>query len=156
MLDWTTRAALEIVGQCGLGYSFDPLVEKAHNECGRAFKALESVHPLWVSQPPLTLFLISQRPTIFPMHVLRILLPYIVKIGSPQFRRRVLEWTPYPRLQRVREIVDTLENTSKDILKMKRAALERGDEELVKLTAEGKDIMSILREFKLYFTETIG
>ena len=91
------------------------------------------------------------RPTIFPMHILRVLLPFIVKIGSPQFRRRILEWTPYPRLQRVREIVDTLEYTAKEILAAKRVALERGDEELAKMTAEGKDVMSVLCEY-LYLT----
>lgn len=41
VLDWTTRTALEIVGQCALGYSFDPLVEQTINPCGAAFKALE-------------------------------------------------------------------------------------------------------------------
>ncbi|TCD66192.1 cytochrome P450-dit2 [Steccherinum ochraceum] len=124
MLDWTTRTALEAIGQCGLGYSFDPLTEHAQNPCGEAFKALE--------------------PTIFPMHVMRILLPYIVKIGSAQFRRRLLEWTPYPRLQRVREIVDTMDATAKEILRVKRAALERGDEELGRTVGQGKDILSTL------------
>ena len=80
------------------------------------------------------------------MHALRVLLPHIVKIGSPQFRRRLLEWTPYPRLQRVREIVDTLDKTAREILHSKRVALEQGDEELAKMTGEGKDIMSVLRE----------
>lgn len=78
------------------------------------------------------------------MHFLRILLPYIVKFGSAKFRRRILEWTPYPRLQRLREIVDTLDRTATEVLQMKRAALERGDQELAQTTGEGKDIMSVL------------
>lgn len=33
------RTALEIVGQAGLGYSFDPLVEESKNSFGEAIKA---------------------------------------------------------------------------------------------------------------------
>ena len=34
------RTALELIGQGGLGYSFDPLVENTTNEFGDAIKAL--------------------------------------------------------------------------------------------------------------------
>ena len=30
MLSWMTRTALEIIGQSGLGYSFDPLTENGN------------------------------------------------------------------------------------------------------------------------------
>lgn len=40
LLNWMGRAALELVGQGGLGYSFDPLVEDAHNDYGDALKKL--------------------------------------------------------------------------------------------------------------------
>lgn len=35
-----SRTALELVGQGGLGYSFDPLVENAKNNFGEALKAV--------------------------------------------------------------------------------------------------------------------
>lgn len=31
MLDWMCRTALELIGQSGLGYSFDPLTEDAED-----------------------------------------------------------------------------------------------------------------------------
>ena len=38
MLQWMSRTALELIGQGGLGYSFDPLVAHAKNEFGEAIK----------------------------------------------------------------------------------------------------------------------
>ena len=40
ILEWMERAALELIGQAGLGYSFDPLVEDMKNEFGDALKRL--------------------------------------------------------------------------------------------------------------------
>ena len=40
MLNWMGRAALELIGQGGLGYSFDPLVENKENDFGDAIKQL--------------------------------------------------------------------------------------------------------------------
>ena len=37
---WMGRAALELVGQAGLGYSFDKLTEETADEFGEALKAL--------------------------------------------------------------------------------------------------------------------
>lgn len=38
MLDWMGRTALELIGQGGLGYSFDPLTENKSNAYGDALK----------------------------------------------------------------------------------------------------------------------
>lgn len=38
MLDWMSRTALELIGQGGLGYSFDSLTGPADNEFGEALK----------------------------------------------------------------------------------------------------------------------
>ena len=43
MLNWMTRAALELVGQGGLGYSFDPLVEDTKDSFGEALKSVPYV-----------------------------------------------------------------------------------------------------------------
>ena len=49
MLDWMGRTALELVGQAGLGWSFDPLVEDTvGNNLGTAVKSIMCVglcHP---------------------------------------------------------------------------------------------------------------
>ena len=46
MLTWMGRTALELVGQGGLGYSFDPLVANTHNDFGEAIKTF-----LYVRRP---------------------------------------------------------------------------------------------------------
>ena len=43
MLNWMGRAALELVGQGALSYSFDPLTEDVPNDFGAAIKDLVSV-----------------------------------------------------------------------------------------------------------------
>ena len=40
MFHWMARTALELIGQGGLGYSFDPLTENKTNEYGEALKDL--------------------------------------------------------------------------------------------------------------------
>lgn len=46
-----TRVALELVGQGGLGYSFESLDENSSNEWGNALKDFVSVSPPRVSSP---------------------------------------------------------------------------------------------------------
>ncbi len=43
MVMWMGRTALELVGQAGLGYSFDKLTEETADELGDALKSLVSV-----------------------------------------------------------------------------------------------------------------
>lgn len=61
MLNWMSRAALELIGQGGLGYSFDPLLDDRHNEFGDALTRLLYVHMLVNSSHPLTLSLPADR-----------------------------------------------------------------------------------------------
>lgn len=44
MLSWINRTTLELVGQGGLGYSLDSLVEQKSNTYGDAIKTLLCVH----------------------------------------------------------------------------------------------------------------
>ncbi len=41
MLSWMGRAALELIGQSGLGYSFDPLVADSSDEFLTTIKAFQ-------------------------------------------------------------------------------------------------------------------
>ena len=43
MLSWMCRTALEIIGQAGLGYSFDPLVEDVPDAFAQAIKGFQYV-----------------------------------------------------------------------------------------------------------------
>ena len=45
MLAWMGRTALELIGQAGLGYSFDPLVADCMDEFAGAVKSFGYVTP---------------------------------------------------------------------------------------------------------------
>ncbi|KAL7285768.1 hypothetical protein ACG7TL_000877 [Trametes sanguinea] len=124
MLSWMGRTTLEVLGQAGLGYSFDPLVEDVPDEFATAVKDF--------------------FPQMVRSVVPRLLLPFATKIGSPQFRRRVLDMIPAEQVQRMKDISDILHARSVLIFNEKKAALERGDESIKHQIGEGRDIMSIL------------
>ena len=43
MLSWMGRTTLEVLGQAGLGYSFDPLISDTHDEFAVSVKSFGSV-----------------------------------------------------------------------------------------------------------------
>ncbi|KAF9238635.1 cytochrome P450 [Melanogaster broomeanus] len=108
MLEWFTRTALELIGQSGLGHSFDSLKGATAN--------------------PYTLV----RLTV-PSQ----LLPYVVKIGSPKFRRYIAEIVPWKELHEVLRMVDIMDKTSIDIFEAKKKALRMGDEACIAAGREG-------------------
>jgi len=124
VLHWLGRLALELIGQGGLGCSFDPLTEEVQSDYGDAIKSI--------------------MPSLLEINSLRMLGPYAVRFGSPVFRRRVLDMIPHAKLQKVKRIVDVMSNSATDIFERKKQALEAGDEATVQQIGEGKDIMSIL------------
>ncbi|KAJ3488906.1 hypothetical protein NLI96_g2507 [Meripilus lineatus] len=125
VLNWMGRTALELIGQAGLGYSFDPLIEDTKNKYGDAIKAIS--------------------PALFSLGGLQFLAPFLVKIGSPAFRRWVVDnLLPYPKIQHLKNLVDLMYNNAKDLLSKKRLALKEGDEVVMQQIGEGKDVMSIL------------
>jgi len=77
--------------------------------------------------------------------------PPLSKIGTPKFRRFVVKLIPWKVVQDFLEIVDMIYDTSVEIVESKRKALAGGDEALKRQIAQGKDIMSILRELYLTF-----
>ncbi|KAG6909968.1 hypothetical protein DXG01_014237 [Tephrocybe rancida] len=126
ILHWMGRAALEMIGQSGLGYTFDPLVEGATpHPFSEAAKAIS----------PATSKLLFQR---------EYLLPTLVKIGSPRFRRWVVDHLPWRNLHAIRDIVDTWDRTTVEIFEAKKQALSKGDVALVRQVDQAKDLMSIL------------
>ncbi|CCM01001.1 uncharacterized protein FIBRA_03049 [Fibroporia radiculosa] len=124
MLSWMGRTALELIGQGGLGYSFDPLTEEAHNEDGHALKVL--------------------FPNLANLAIARLMLPYLIKIGPAAFRRFIVNLIPHQDVQRVKYIVDTMNSRSREIFAKKKAALLKGNEAILQQVGSGKDIMSIL------------
>jgi len=75
-----------------------------------------------------------------------VLVPRLSKIGTPKFWRFVVELIPWKAIQDFIEIVDTMYNTSVEIVESKKKALAGGDDALERQIAQGKDIMSILCE----------
>ncbi|KDR76361.1 hypothetical protein GALMADRAFT_68089 [Galerina marginata CBS 339.88] len=136
LLFWMTRTALELIGQSGLGYSFDPLTED------------EVPHPYSTSAKQLV-------PAFFKLVFLRTyFLAPIVKLRAPKFMRFMINFFPNKHLRKVRDIVDVLYNTSIEILESKKKALAEGDEAVAKQIGQGKDIMSILLRANMEASES--
>ncbi|KAI0659771.1 cytochrome P450 [Cubamyces menziesii] len=121
---WTGRTALELIGQAGLGYSFDPLVEERSDAYGDAVKSFVS-----------SLYVLSKFLQF---------LPYIEAVVPRWILHWVAERLPHEGFQRVREVTRTIHERSVEIFNEKKAALQQGDEALKCQIAEGKDIMSLL------------
>lgn len=79
------------------------------------------------------------------MRVVRTALPFLVKLGPPKFRAFVVKMVPSKRVQRVREMVEIMAQTSNEVFEAKKRALQAGGNALADQIGHGKDIMSILR-----------
>ncbi|KAI0666339.1 cytochrome P450 [Trametes maxima] len=124
MLSWMGRTTLEVLGQAGLGYSFDPLTEDVADDFAKAVKDF--------------------FPELVKSAIPRLLLPVVMKLGTPAFRRRIVDATPNAYVQRMKDIVDTMHGRSVLIFNEKKEALARGDDAVKHQIGEGRDIMSIL------------
>ncbi|ETW83998.1 cytochrome P450 monooxygenase 54 [Heterobasidion irregulare TC 32-1] len=126
MMDWMTRAALEIIGQGGLGYSFDSMDVNAKNVYANATKNLLPT----VTSPK--------------MMIAGQFLPWAVKVGNAAFRKFAAKYIPWKEWQNLVGIVDVMDRTSRHVFDSKKRALEMGDEAVLKQVGEGKDLTSIL------------
>ncbi|EIM79589.1 cytochrome P450 [Stereum hirsutum FP-91666 SS1] len=127
--EWMTRVALEIVGQSGLGYSFETLDETKSNQYAAAVKML--------------------FPAFGAIPILRQILPYVCNIGTPSFRRWAVRFLPSKNVQLLIKATKAMDETSKKIFYLKKAALEKGDDTVVQQIGEGRDIMSVLMRSNL-------
>ncbi|EKM49765.1 uncharacterized protein PHACADRAFT_265429 [Phanerochaete carnosa HHB-10118-sp] len=133
VIEWTCRTALELIGQGGLGYSFDPLVASSTNDFGVALKEF--------------------MPTSFSLHIWRTLTPYLTSYIPIAIRRQIIRWVPHKNAQKMRAISETLAAHSRGIYEQKMAALARGDDAVVHQIGEGKDVLSILIRANIYASE---
>ncbi|THH32686.1 hypothetical protein EUX98_g1503 [Antrodiella citrinella] len=123
VLHWLTRLALELIGQGGLGHSFDTLEDDTVNPLAEDLKNV------------ITMF----RPFFLAARFMPI--ERLARFGSGKFRRWIVDCLPSARIRRCIEIVDHLNRVSTDILVHKKAALASGELDSVD---EGKDLMSVL------------
>ncbi|KAJ3853442.1 cytochrome P450 [Lentinula lateritia] len=126
ILSWMGRTALEIMGQAGLGYSFDPLTDD------------ESFHPY--SKAIKELFPTLMRLQFWRMNVLQ----YVSRIGTAGLRRFVVNLLPWKDLHHIRDMIDYMHSTAEEIYESKKRAFEMGDEAVSQQIGRGKDLISIL------------
>ncbi|KAH9852304.1 cytochrome P450 [Lenzites betulinus] len=124
VVGWMGRTALELVGQAGLGYSFDPLTADATDEYGQALK--------------------DMMPTLAKLRGLQQYIPVFERIVPRPWRRSIAEMIPSPALRRLLDISDIIHSRSSEIFAAKKKALLSGDDALKHQVGEGKDLMSIL------------
>ena len=77
--------------------------------------------------------------------VIRAFVTPFVYLGPAWLRRKIVDMIPAERVQRMKNITDTMFNKSVQIINEKKAAIEHGDEAVLQQVGEGKDVMSILR-----------
>lgn len=68
---------------------------------------------------------------------------YVFNWGGPRFQRWLVDALPWPALHELRDMVDVMDNTSKEILGATKRALAEG-KDMSSRIGGGKDIMSIL------------
>ncbi|KAJ3743770.1 cytochrome P450 [Lentinula detonsa] len=126
ILSWMGRTSLEIIGQAGLGYSLDPLTDE------------KIVHPYSRTIKKLV-------PTLMRVQFWRMnVLPRVVWIGSPGFRRLIVNSLPWKDVHQIRDIVDYMWEVATEIYENKKRAFKMGDEAVAQQIGRGKDIISVL------------
>ncbi|KAF5336055.1 hypothetical protein D9611_006270 [Ephemerocybe angulata] len=127
ILSWMSRVSLEIIGQSGFGYSFDTLGPHAieHPYATSVRHYFPAIHDTLLTAVRLFIF------------------PYVHNLGSPRFQRAVVDAFPSRRLHHLRDLVDTMHNTSVEIFESAKQAMN-DDQELLKRIGGGKDLMSVL------------
>ncbi|KAM5542011.1 hypothetical protein V8D89_004321 [Ganoderma adspersum] len=125
MNGWMARATLEMLGQAGLGYSFDKFTEDSTDSYG---EALKSFFPVINHVPLLNLFVMT-----LANHIPKWLMRRVLKLA-----------VPFPHVLRLLAISETMQKRSTEIIQQKKTALQKGDKSLMHQVGEGKDIMSVL------------
>lgn len=142
VLGWMSRAALELIGQAGIGYSFDPLVENVPDAYAEAAKylacvlSLRSAFVIRIAEDCTHVYRVTI--TSPEMILLRQVAPFLERLGPVWLSRWVMKNSPVRNVRRIVQIGDVLHERSLEIFQAKRAAIEAGDD------TDSKDIMSIL------------
>jgi len=124
MLAWMSRVSLELIGQAGIGVSFDTLAEKT---------------------PPSDYMLASKQliPLWLPLRGFMRLIPSIVNRSSPAFRGFLAKIAPHPDIRELRKIVYFLYDTHKSIYRQKAHAIAQAENDGARGPTD-RDIISVL------------
>lgn len=125
MLVWMSRVSLELIGQAGIGVSFDNLT---------------------ADSPPNKYMVAAKQliPLAFPLQGFMRLIPYIVKLGSPRLRGFLAGIAPHPNIRKLKEIIYFLYETNSSVYRNRLDDLSKGDDAAKTMIGNGKDIISIL------------
>ncbi|KAJ3492937.1 hypothetical protein NLJ89_g11134 [Agrocybe chaxingu] len=115
-----TGTALELIGQSGLGFTFNSFTSNPHPYSLAAKQIVTVSFDLLLSR--------------------MYFLPTLIKISTPKLRRLFVDITPWKTLHRLRDMADVLHKTSVEIIESKKKALTEGDGTIEK----DKDVISIL------------
>ncbi|KAI0739059.1 cytochrome P450 [Daedaleopsis nitida] len=107
IVGWMGRTALELIGQAGLGCSIDPLTNAAPDPLASAAKEFSTL--------AFAVEMLAIRRTI----------PFLRKLGPPQFRRWLLDRIPIPNVQRLKASIDTLYGRSSEIVAESKRTVEK-------------------------------
>ncbi|TCD66398.1 cytochrome P450-dit2 [Steccherinum ochraceum] len=100
ILQWGSRAILEMTGQALLGRSLDPLVDEKRN----AF--VDSIKDMFPALQDISVHFF-------------LALTWIKMFGMPSFSRQLLEWYPSAKVARTKSIIDSLWSHSEDLIQEK-------------------------------------
>ena len=143
IVGWMGRTALELVGQAGLGYSFDPLTHDRKDDYGNALKDFVYVQLQCLSSRHSR----SYRPSMAALGPLLEFLPLAESLVPESWLRHIAKILPIPALHRIIANGDMMRAKAREILQQKRRALELGDDAVKMQVGEGKDIMSVLSQY---------
>ncbi|TBU31450.1 cytochrome P450 [Dichomitus squalens] len=130
---WMARTTLEMLGQAGLGYSFDNFIEDSSDAYGESLK--------------------SFFPTLARILLMGFFLPGVSRVISDDTIRAILRRYPHKEVRNMMSVSDTMMRRSQEIIVEKKEALKKGDEALTHRVGEGKDIMSILLKANMTVTD---
>ncbi|CAE6522751.1 unnamed protein product [Rhizoctonia solani] len=119
---WATAAALDLVGEAGLGYAFDSFSGE-RNEYSAAIKGVTQ--------------------SFGKIGPLVMLLPYVHRIGTPAFRQWVVSLIPSRTIQKLRYAVKLQNAQAEEVLRARQALLSAGND-LSATAGRGRDIMTLL------------
>ena len=97
---------------------------------------------------------IPHRPTLASLSAFQAFVPYMSKVKSPRFLGSLVGLIPMARVRRLKAMVDVMESQSREILTLKKSAVEKMDDG--DSVAEGKDIMTILCALNWYHGSCYG
>ncbi|CAE6458775.1 unnamed protein product [Rhizoctonia solani] len=123
---WTTVAALELVGEAGLGYSFSSFTGE-RNEYNIAIKSV----------------FYEYRRVFTKIVPFMTLIPFLYRIGTPSFRQWILQHIPHRDLQRLRYAVGIQNLQAEEVLRTREALISSG-EDLSSQAGRGRDIVTLL------------